>query len=95
MMDGMMIYSFVFSSINCILIMSLLYVYIKNAMKIKSFFTMGLLIFALLFLIQNIFSIYFYITMMPYYVDGVEYLGFIYSIIQTIAFTILNIITWR
>ena len=90
-----MLYSFIFTVINCLLIFLLLYVYIKNAIKVKSLFTSGLLIFATLFLIQNIVSIYFYLTMMPYYVDEVETFGFIYSIIQTIAFTILNIITWR
>ncbi len=90
-----MLYSFIFTVINCLLIFLLLYVYIKNAIKVKSLFTSGLLIFAILFLIQNIVSIYFYLTMMPYYVDEVENFGFIYSIIQTIAFTILNIITWR
>lgn len=94
-MINLITYSFIFTFINCLLILSLIYVYIKNAIKIKSFFTLGLLIFALLFLIQNIVSIYFYITMIPYYVDEVETFGFIYSIIQTVAFIILNIITWK
>lgn len=94
-MAVLMTYSFILILVNSLLILSLLYVYIKNSMKIRSLFTTGLTIFALLFLIQNAVSIYFYLTMVPYYVDGVELYIFIYSALQTFAFAILNIITWR
>ena len=81
--------------VNLLLILSLLFVYVKNAAKIKSLFTLGLIIFALLFLIQNAVSLYFTITMMPFYGDEVQGYGMIFTILQTVAFTMLNIITWR
>ena len=85
----------VFSVINLVLIVSLLYVYGKNAVKIKSLFTMGLIIFAALFLVHNAVSLYFMSTMMPYYGPEAEGYGFLFTILQTIAFSILNFITWR
>ena len=81
--------------INIILTLSLSYIYLKNLIKIKSSFTVGLVIFTSLFLLQNIVSFYFLITMMPYFVDEVESYIFLFSILQTLAFIVLNWITWR
>ena len=81
--------------LNLFLIVSLLYVYLKNLVKFKSSFTFGLFIFAFLFLVQNVIALYFLFTMMPYYSQGVEVYAFVFSILQTIAFSILNFITWR
>jgi len=80
---------------NIFLVGSLLFVYLKNLVKFKSAFTFGLFIFAFLFLIQNALVLYFFITMMPYYASGVEVYAFIFSIIQVVAFLILNFITWK
>ena len=85
----------VVNGINILLVLSLLYVYLKNLVKIKSIFTIGLVIFALLFLLQNIISFYFFITMMPYFVNEVESYVFLFSILQTLAFIVLNWITWK
>lgn len=85
----------ILTAINIILIIILLYVYIKNFKKIKSMFTFGLLIFAILFLIQNIISFYFFVTMTPYFVNMVEIYVFLFSLIQTLAFVILNWITLK
>lgn len=73
----------------------LLHIYIKNLKKIKSNFTIGLLVFALLFLIQNIVSLYYYLTMMEYYSPEVEVHVFILTLLQTIGFLILLKITWE
>ncbi len=73
----------------------LLHIYIKNLRNIKSKFTIGLFIFALLFLLQNLVSLYFYLTMMEYYAPEVEIHVFILTLLQTIAFLILLKITWE
>ena len=73
----------------------LLHIYIKNLRKIRSKFTIGLLVFALLFLLQNLVSIYYYLTMMKYYSPEVEVHVFILTLLQTIAFLILLKITWE
>ena len=49
--------------ISTLLLGGLLHIYIRNLKNIKSKFTIGLFIFALLFLVQNLVSMYFYLTM--------------------------------
>ncbi|MBI2649697.1 hypothetical protein HYX04_00105 [Candidatus Woesearchaeota archaeon] len=81
--------------ISVIALGMLLHIYIKNLKKIKSKFTIGLLVFALLFLLQNLVSLYYYLTMMKYYTPEVEVHVFILTLLQTIAFLILLKITWE
>lgn len=81
--------------ISILLLLGLLYVYSKNLKKIKSKFTIGLFLFALLFLIQNLMSFYYYLTMMKYYAPEVEVHVFILTLLQTIAFGILLKLTWE
>ena len=85
----------VLTAISILALGGLLHIYIKNLKKIKSNFTIGLFIFALLFLLQNLVSLYFYLTMMNYYAPQVEVHVFIFTLLQTIAFLILLKITWE
>ena len=85
----------ILTALSALMLAALLHVYIKNLKRIKSSFTAGLLIFALLFLIQNIVSLYFYLTMMDYYVPAVELHVFIFTLLQTIGFAILLKLTWE
>lgn len=85
----------ILTGISTLLLLGLLYVYYKSLKKIKSKFTIGLLIFALLFLLQNLVSLYFYLTMIQYYSPQVEVHVFILTLLQTIAFLILLKITWE
>ena len=81
--------------LSTLILLGLLYVYYKNLKSIKSKFTIGLFIFAVLFLLQNLVSLYFYLTMMQYYSPQVEFHVIIFSLLQAIAFLILLIITWE
>ncbi len=83
------------TGISTILLLGLLFIYYKNLRKIKSNFTIGLFVFALLFLIQNIISLYYFITMMNYYAPEVEIHVFTLTLLQTIGFGILLKITWE
>ena len=85
----------ILTALSALMLAALLHVYIKNLKRIKSSFTAGLLIFALLFLIQNIVSLYFYLTMMDYYVPEVELHVFIFTLLQTIGFAVLLKLTWE
>ena len=85
----------ILAAISALILAALSYIYIRNLRKIRSNFTIGLLIFALLFLIQNIVSLYFYLTMMDYYVPAVELHVFIFTLLQTIGFAILLKLTWE
>lgn len=85
----------ILTALSSLILAALLHVYIKNLRKIKSSFTIGLMIFAILFLLQNIVSLYFYITMMDYYVPKVELHVFIFTLLQTIGFAVLLKLTWE
>lgn len=94
-MANLMVLTTVLTAISTLILAVLMHVYIKNLSKIKSSFTIGLLIFAALFLVQNIISLYFYITMMDYYVPEVELHVFIFTLLQTIGFAVLLKLTWE
>lgn len=83
------------AAINIILILGLMYVYVKNLVKIKSGFTLGMVIFAGLFLFHNILVFHFSITMMPLYAESVSSFVLIFTSLQTIAFLVLNWVTWK
>ena len=83
------------TGISILLLCGLLYIYYKNLSIARSKFTIGLFIFAVLFLIQNFISFYYYITMMKYYAPEVEVHVFILTLLQAIGFSILLIITWE
>ncbi len=83
------------TGLNLLLILGLVTVYgmtLKNACTMH---TIGLLIFASLFLVQNAVALYFYLTMMPYFAAGLESYALVLAALQTIAFAIMNWITWR
>ena len=85
----------ILTGISTLLLLGLLYTYYKNLKKIKSNFTIGLFIFALLFLIQNLVSLYYFITMTKYYAPEVEVYEFILTLLQAIGFAVLLKITWE
>lgn len=85
----------VLTGISTLILIALCYIYSKNLRNIRSGFTIGLVVFAVLFLVQNVVSLYFYLTMMDYYVSQVEAHVFILTLLQTIAFLVLLKITWE
>ena len=80
--------------ISILLLFGLLYVYYKNLKNIKSKFTVGLFIFASLFLLQNIVALYYHLTMMEYYAPNLEKYECFFTLLQTIGFAVLLKITW-
>ena len=93
-MAMMMNLTTILTAISALFLGVLIHIYIKNVKKVKSKFTIGLLIFAVLFLVQNLVSLYYYLTMMNYYAPEVEAHVFILTLLQTAAFLVLLIITW-
>ena len=94
-MDAIMNITTILTAVSTLSLLGLLYIYIKNLKNIKSKFTIGLMIFAVLFLLQNLVSLYFYFTMIEYFVPQVEVHVFILTLLQTIAFLILLKISWE
>ncbi len=85
----------VLTFVSILALLGLMHVYYRNLRQIKSKFTIGLMIFAALFLAQNIVSLYFYFTMMDYYVPAVEMHVFILTLLQTLGFLVMLKITWE
>jgi len=78
---------------NIVILFWILVIQARNVRVIRSPFTVGLLVFILVFLIQNIVAAFFYITMMSYYADGLDLPVFVLTVMQTIAFLIFLWIT--
>lgn len=82
--------------VNIVLLSGLLYVYAQNYFKVKSKFTISLLLFASFFLLERIVAIYFYITMdMCYASQSAEQVRPILSIIETMGLIVLLRVTWK
>ncbi len=64
-MTPLMQINFWLSVINVFLLIYLVIVHIKMTKNIKSSFTLGLLMFVLIFLVHNILAAYFYLKMIP------------------------------
>ncbi len=83
------------AAVNLVLIGTLLYVYGSTYRKMRTGFTLGLLIFAALFMLQNGIVIYSYVTMMSYYAAGVDLHVALFTWAQTAGLGILVITTWK
>ncbi|GEM_PF-5017328 len=85
----------VVNGISILSLIGLLFMYAKMLRKVRSTFTIGLTIFASLFLIEKLLWLYFCLTKMEGYESVmVPYLLPI-SVLQAIAFAVLLIITWE
>ena len=93
-MTWMMNTTTILTAISVVLLLVLLVLYIRNLRSVKSKLLIGLIIFVGLFLLQNAVSLFYYVTMMDYYVAGVEPHMFVFSLLQTIAFAIMLWISW-
>jgi len=69
---------------NIILLVALLYPAINNYSKTRSSIALALLVFAFLFLVENIVAIYFHVTLM--YTFGVEVEIAVLTVLQTMGF---------
>ena len=91
----MMMSSIGINWVSIIMLAILLIVYITNYKKYKSGFTIGLVIFAGLLLLQNVLQVYFYTTSMQAYPPIVEQSTFIFEVIEIIAYGVILWVTLR
>lgn len=81
--------------LNAILSISLLYVYIRNYFKLRMPFTLGLIIFASIFLLQNLVAIYFQLAMIMYYTSEVANIALILNLLESIGLISLFYVTYK
>ena len=80
---------------NIVLLLLLLYVYWGNYKKIKSNFTLGLIMFAALLLLQNILFCSFLLFHQAFRVAVLGLPLFVLNITEFLALAILLFITWK
>ena len=80
---------------NALLLVILLYVYLGSYRKIKSSFTLGLILFATLLLVQNILSSSFLLFHQAFRVPEIGAPLFLLNITEFFGLAILLRITWR
>ncbi|MGC9518024.1 MAG: hypothetical protein ACP5C3_10070 [Methanomicrobiales archaeon] len=80
---------------NICLLLALLYVYIRSYRRLKSNFTLGLMLFAFLLLLQNTFFLMFFILQTGFRGPGMGVPLLTINSTQLIALIILLKITWE
>lgn len=94
-MEMMMGSSIGLQFVNTILLVALIVVYARNLTKIKSNFTVGLLVFAGFLLLQNILGIFYGFSIGEQMGGMVENYVFAINITETIALLALFWISWK
>lgn len=79
----------VFSFLNVLFLLGLLWIYSNSFRKIRAEFTAGLLFFAALFLVQNLIALYSYVTMFMYFAPNVGPLVLAITAAQTVGLAAL------
>lgn len=78
-----------FSLVNVLLLLGLVGIYANSFRKVHAQFTIGLLFFVCLLLVQNIIALYSYLAMFMYYAADVSGFVLAYTAIQTAGLIIL------
>ena len=78
-----------FSLLNVILLIGLIWIYAGSFRKIRAQFTLGLVFFATLFLVQNLIALYSFLTMFMYYASGVTGIVMAITVVQTAGLSIM------
>ncbi|MEM2138265.1 MAG: hypothetical protein QW568_04210 [Candidatus Anstonellaceae archaeon] len=87
--------TFAFEALSSLLLFALLFIYYRNYAAMKAKFTLGLLVFASLLLLQNILGMYYRFTMMNFYsIEAAAGVAIIRGI-EVIALAVLLYISWE
>jgi len=92
-MDPMMDIAILFSGLNAALLVGLLCIYARIALRSRAVHSIGLLFFALLLFLNSSLTVYSYLTMAPFFgVEALPYLSTI-SVLEFVGLAILLKIT--
>jgi hypothetical protein len=82
-LDEMMQAAALFSMVNILLLLALIGIYVNSFRKVRAQFTGGLLFFAAMFLVQNLITLYSFLSMFMYFASGVTGLVLAITVVQT------------
>lgn len=91
----MMDYANALNLLNVLLSLGLLYIYLRNYRVVKSVFSLGLMFFASMILVQNAAALYFQTMMIDYYSMEVAGFAFILTALQAVGLAVLLYVTWK
>jgi hypothetical protein len=83
------------SAVNVVLLAGLLYIYLSNYMKLKSGFAAGLIVFASMFMVQNLTAIYCQLMMIEYYSPEMTGISFALNSLEAVGLGALMYISWK
>lgn len=83
------------SALNVVFLLSLIYIYASNYLKLKSNFGLGLLLFAVLLLLQNLAALYFQLMMIMYYSSAVAGFALVLNSLESLGLACLVYISWK
>lgn len=86
--------SAIVSALNIAVLVSLISLYGKTYMSSKAQFTLGLIFFASLLLVQNAIGVYSYVTMAPFFADALLPYLFAINIAELAGLSVLLKVTW-
>ena len=81
--------------VNILLLLSLVYIYVRNFLSIKATFCIGLMIFVVLFLLENLLSLYFHLMHAHVYSPDAAQFSLVLNLLQTLGFGALVYVTWK
>ena len=79
----------IFSTVNVPSLIGLIWIYASSFRKVRAQFTWGLIFFAALFLVQNLISLYSFLTMFMYYASNVTGIVLAITVVQTAGLGII------
>lgn len=94
-MSILMDLTFIVSGVNILLLAALLYPSVRNLQKTRSLIAAGLVIFAVIFLLESLVTIFFHLGMMRFYSFEVEPQVFALSLLKMLSFGTLVWVTYR
>ncbi len=83
------------SGINVLLTLVLIYIYFRNHKLVKSKMTMGMLFFAVMFLIENALSLYFYNALLLEGITSITTFHLVVKFFEMIGLLGLLYVTWE
>lgn len=89
-----MVVAVIFATLNSIILLSLLFIYGRIVMRTRASYSVGLMIFAVFLLAQNLATIYSYVDMAPFFEpEALPYLSTI-SALEFVGLLVLARITF-
>jgi hypothetical protein len=83
------------SVLNVLFLVSLMYIYLANYLKMKTRFGLGLLIFGAMLMLQNLAALYCQLNMVMYYTAEVASVALVLNSLECVGLAALVYISWK